>query len=104
MRLILAVCLIAFLAGCSPAIPNKITPEEYELYSQWVTQHFPREPPKHLYFYPRASGFNALGQCNEGLQKQGVDKSLINAIAALGDAEYPLDLDDQKNLRIPWPY
>jgi hypothetical protein len=105
MRLMAALCFIIFLAGCTSAIPNKITPEEYELYSQWTTQHFPKEAPKHLYLAPRTIVFRVFGRgCSEGLQKQGVDKSLINAFAALGQAEFPLDLYDQKNMRIPWPY
>ena len=96
-----------FLAGCSPSIPNKVTPDEYALYSDWATQHFAAKPPEHLFFSSRTFVFDPLapGGCGDRLHADNaVPWSLIKQLHAAGEAEYPLDFYPPSRLRIPWSY
>jgi hypothetical protein len=108
-RVALPACLISlwlvyFLPGYGPAIPNKITPEEYDLYSQWTTQHFPEKAPEHIYFAPRTKIFDPLtDSCKDALHREGVSWSLMKALNALGNAQYPLEFD-KNNTKIPWEF
>jgi hypothetical protein len=99
------VCLAA-LASCQPAIPNRVTAEEYSLYSALAVQHFAGKPPERLFFSSRTLIFDPLERygCGDRLHaSNGVSWSLIKPFHALGQAQYPLDFYDGSNLRIPWP-
>jgi hypothetical protein len=104
MRPFLVFCVVS-LVGCGPTIPNKVTPEEYSLYSDWTAQHFAAKPPAHLFFSSRTFMFDPLEPygCGDRLHaNNGVSWSLIKQLHALGQAEYPVDFYNGRNLRIPW--
>lgn len=95
------------IAGCTPQIPNKITPEEYELYNAWVLQHFESAAPVHLYFDTRTFPLDPFsnGGCGDTLHKEGVSWSMIKQLHVLGEAQYPLDFYSRgQNIKIPWDY
>jgi hypothetical protein len=99
-------CIVIFIPGYAPSIPDKVTSEEYELYSQWATNRFQKEPPRHLYFAARTFVFNPMERngCDKALSRDGVSWSMIRAMHALGEAQYPLSFYDKTKLRIPWEY
>jgi len=104
---VLFICCIVFTTGCTPAIANKVTPEEYELYSEWTAQHFATKTPDHLLFSNRTFVFDPLERygCGDRLHgDNGVPWSQIKQLHALGEAEYPLDFYTKGRLDIPWPY
>jgi hypothetical protein len=107
MRTFLIVCVFA-LAGCSPSVPNKVTPDEYQLYSEWTLQHFAVKTPDHVFFSSRTFTFDPLDRfgCGDRLHADNaVAWSLIKQLHALGEAEYPLDFyQPGRNLHISWPY
>jgi hypothetical protein len=101
----LVACSIAFLPGCTRQIPNKVTADEYAIYSEWTTAHFKKNPPEHLYFSIRTGIFDPLdAPCKGQLEKVGDRRQMMSQLHALGDAEYPLDLDSPDHLHIPWSY
>jgi hypothetical protein len=104
---VLFVCCIVFTTSCTPAISNKVSPEEYELYSAWTAQHFAAKTPDQLFFFSRTFVFDPLEQygCGDTLHgDNGVPWSQIKRLHALGEAEYPLDFYSKGRLDIPWPY
>jgi hypothetical protein len=87
MRAFLIACVFA-LAGCSPNVPNKVTPDEYQLYSEWTIQHFAVKTPDHVFFSSRTFTFDPLERfgCGDRLHKDnGVSWSLIKQLHALGE-------------------
>jgi hypothetical protein len=102
------VCLLVgvfSLTSCQPAIPNKVTPDEYSLYSEWTAKHFATKSPERLFFSSRTFIFDPLERygCGDRLHaSNGIPWSLIKQLHALGQAEYPLDFYNGNNLQIPW--
>lgn len=104
-RLVFVLCWIALLCGCAPQIPNRVTADEYQIYSAWATARFAKNPPDHLYFSGRTGVFDPSHfACGTELEKSGVSSSLAKQLRALGDAEYSLGLDSPTKLQIPWNY
>ena len=107
------VAVIAFavaLSGCGGRIPNKVSSDEYEVYSAWVNTHFSHRAPSNLYISTDTFIFDPIEKtigCSstEMVEKAGVPSSLIRQLHALGEAEYPLDVDSPTSqLRIAWNY
>lgn len=94
--------MLVVLAGCSPKIGSRVAPQEYELYSAWMHHHFPKAPEGTFYLSTRTFAWPAAS-CGQSMKKEGVDTGLVAQLAALGDAEYPLDLR-VPTMKIPWPY
>ena len=104
-RMTLALWAMTALSACTRQIPNKVTADEYALYSAWTTAHFGKSAPEHLYFYSHTGVFDPLQKaCQPALAKDGVSWALIKQLHALGEAEYPLDFYSPTNLKIPWSY
>ena len=102
---LLILCLVAALSSCSRQIPNKITPAEYSLYSQWTSALFKKNPPELRYVSRRTGVFDPLDSaCKSALEKDGASLSLMNEIHALGNAEYLFDVNSNASLQIPWNY
>jgi len=105
VRTLFVLASIAVLSSCARQIPNKVTADEYALYSEWTTTHFGKNPPDHLYFSSRTGVFDPLeAPCKTTLEKDGVNWSLIKQLHALGEAEYPVNFYSATNLQIPWSY
>lgn len=105
LRALFLLGLIAALSGCARQIPNRVTADEYALYSAWITTHFSMSPPHRLYFSSLTGSFDPLdGSCRTPLEKDGVKSSLISQMHALGDARYQLNFYSATNLQIPWSY
>jgi hypothetical protein len=105
LRLLVALVSIAVLSGCAREIPNRVGADEYALYSEWTVAHFGKNPPEHLYFSSRTGAFDPLQtSCQASLEKDGVNRSLMNQLHGLGEAQYPLDFGSSANLQIPWSY
>jgi hypothetical protein len=108
--LLLAASCVAVLAIRAPHIPNKVTTDEYAVYSAWTAAHFLKNGPDQLdrlYFKDRTFKFDPIEPfgCGNALHDQsGVSWSLVKQLSALGDAEYGLDFDSPTNLQIPWKY
>jgi hypothetical protein len=107
---IILVAFVAVLAGCSSRIPNSISPDEYRIYSDYITAHFKSDPGK-LYVNTRTFSFDPLDDdpgspCGKELRRRkGEPFSLAKQFQALGEAEYPLKLTSSgPTLRIPWKY
>jgi hypothetical protein len=106
MRVFL-IAFVLFLAAGPPIIPNKVTPDEYQLYSEWTAQHFAAKAPDQLFFSKRTFVFDPLEKfgCGDRLHADNaVSSSLINQLHALGEAEYALDFYPPSGLRVPWPH
>jgi hypothetical protein len=100
---------LAVLTGCSGPIPNKVSPDEYEVYSEWTKTYVTKRASSSLYIRNRTFAFDPFGtpfQCGKTLHDaEGVPRSFMKQLHALGDAEYPLDLDSaDTRLRVPWKY
>lgn len=105
LRIAFLLCLIALPAGCAHQIPNKVTADEYRVYTAWTATHFAKNPPEHLYFSSRTGVFDPLKDTwKTCLERDGASKSLMTQLHALGDAEYLLDFYSSGNLQIPWSY
>jgi hypothetical protein len=101
------IALMVSVAGCKAQIPNRVTADEYAIYSTWMNQYFSKHAPNNLYLSSHTFKFpSETGGCtNEKLRDAGVPSSLIEPLRDLGDAEYGLAFDDlHKNLLIPWKY
>ena len=102
-------CVVA-LAGCNSRIPNKVSSDEYGIYSEWVNAHFSKRAPSNLYISTRTFVFDPVSRTDgckstEMVEKAGAPSSLIKQLHALGEAEYPLDVDSPNSqLRIAWKY
>jgi hypothetical protein len=104
-RMALLLCLIVVPAGSARQIPNKVMRDEYAIYSAWTSVHFAENPPERLYFSSRTGIFDPLKYVWKAcVEKDGVDKSLMKQLHALGEAEYLLDFDTSGHLQIPWAY
>jgi hypothetical protein len=108
-RIIAAFGLAVVLTGCSAPIPNKVSPDEYEIYSQWMKGYFSKAAPANLYIQRTTFTYDPLenkGACGGAeLHKDGVPWSLLKEIHTLGEAAYPLDVNSPTTkLRIPWKY
>lgn len=102
---LVTICLL--LAGCMPSIPNKVSPEEYEIYTAWVKYRFEKKPPAKLFFGTTTFNEDPLspGGCGNVLHDKGkVSWSLIKQLHALGEARYPVDFYTKRNMIIPWEY
>jgi len=105
VKVLFILSSIAALSSCARQIQNRVTPNEYALYSEWTTSHFGKNPPEHLYFSSKTGVFDPLDvSCKTTLEKDGVKSSLMNQMHALGEAEYPLNFYAASNLQIPWSY
>ena len=108
----MAIVLSGGMISCAfePHISNRITPDEYEIYSAWLQQHFVKQPPKNLFILSRTLIFDPEAATNSGcanaLRQAGVSGRLIAQLHALGDAEFLMRVYPtlDKNLHIPWPY
>jgi hypothetical protein len=106
-RCVAVVVFIASLAGCKLQIPNRVSPDEYSIYSDWMNSYFSKRAPSRLYLATRTFAFppESSGCTNEKIQKAGVPLSLINPLRELGDAEYQLEFDyPEKKIHILWRY
>jgi len=104
-RVVLAIVLVAALSGCTQRIPNKVTEDEYAIYSAWVTSYFSKKPPANLYFSSRTGPSDPVdAPCRTELAKDGVSWSLIKQLHALGEAEFPLDFYAPPHMQISWAY
>jgi hypothetical protein len=111
MRKPLAVIAVVFaIAGCNGRIPNRVTLDEYGVYSQWMKVHFSKNEPKNLYISSRTFVFDPVARtagcrANAVHDKAGVPWSFIKQLHALGEAEYRLpDAYSPTKLDIPWSY
>lgn len=96
------ICLL--LVGCASIIPDKVQPIEYEIYNQWITQRFQKEPPKALYLSRFTSPFSqGSSSCRETMIKDGVSRVMIRALETLGAARFPLQSETSK-IQIPYEY
>ena len=103
--LITIVLSIVAFSGCARQIPNKVTADEYAVYSAWATGHFVKNPPQQLYFSSRTGVFDPLADpWKSCLQKDGASESQMKQLHVLGDAQYALDFYQSSNLQIPWSY
>ena len=84
----LACLLLLGLVGCAARIPEKVSAEEYEVYSAWLRQHFEKESPKVLYLANRTIALSPY--CPDTRRMR--DHSLVFRLAALGEATYALGL------------
>ena len=94
----MTLSFVCFCYGCgSPSLPNKVTPDEYEIYTAWVNQHFEKNPPKKISFNASTINEKSLytGNCGEALRKDGVSQSMIEALAKRNGTFYPLDFQDK---------
>lgn len=98
-----AIVLVVALAGCNNRIPSNVSPDEYEVYAEWLKAHFAKEAPSNLFILSRTFVFDPLetdGCGNPMHDKAGVPWALIKQLHALGEAEYWLP-DASTKLRIP---
>jgi hypothetical protein len=104
---IVVLTLFAALT-CSLRIPNRIAPEEYGVYSDWMKFHFSKNEPINLYLRSSTVAFHPPpdAPCGEkDLHIAGVPWALINQFHALGTVEYRLDVFSQDTkLAVPWSY
>ena len=99
--------LLIVLSGCSPKpaarLPMKVAPEEYEVYSAWLRQHFPKQPSGTLYLATRTNSWT-LWHCDSNpLRAAGGDEELLRQLEDLGEAEFPLDLQTAP-MQVPWAF
>ncbi len=92
--------LLAVLDGCAlaqaPRIPMKIAPEEYEVYTAWLLQRPPKQPPVKLYLTLRTHIVGSLESCIDWLKIAGVEESMIQRLTELGEAQFPFDLEGSR--------
>jgi len=108
LRTILAVALAAYCfldVACTSRIPNRVTTEEMDLYREWLKHQFANQPPEQLYVDDQTFVFDPVrNKCDAALRRtDGVSKALIKQLHALGNADYPLDVESNQ-LKLPWPY
>jgi hypothetical protein len=97
------VALVLTLEGCNGRIPNSVSADEYEIYSEWLKVHFVKEAPGNLYISSRTFVFDPLKETNAC--RTGMPLPLIKQLHALGEAEYRLpDAYSPARLGIPWNY
>ena len=105
-KLVIFVGLVSALACHEPAvrIPNRVQPEEYEVYSAWLQNRFKAAPLGQLYLNVRTSIFDS--HCEKGLREWlKLDGVLVDQFAPLGEAEYRLDVySSPGKLKSPWPF
>jgi len=91
--------------ACTSRIPDKITAEEMNLYREWLKHQFSEHVPEQLYIDDQTFVFDPIqNKCDAALRKiDGVSKTMVKQLHALGNADYPLDVESN-NLRLPWPY
>lgn len=105
-RLSVLALLSLLVTSCTPKIPNAITPDEMDVYRQWLLQRFSREPPKQLYLDNQTFVFDPLseGGCGNSLHREDhVSWSLMKALHGLGNVDYELEMSP-KLWNLPWPY
>ena len=106
-KLVIFVCLLGAPACHELAvrIPNRVQPEEYEVYSAWLQHRFKAAPLGQLYLNVRPM-IRDTSYCEKGLRKwlKG-DGVLVDQFAPLGEAEYRLDVySSPGKLKSPWPF
>jgi len=84
---IIGASVFALILTRSPRIPNAISDEEYEVYSEWTRSHFAKHPPDgQLYLLSRTFKFNPVdqrGACRQPtIGKAHVPASLTRQFAA----------------------
>jgi len=102
--LLLAVCL--GMLGCTPKIPNKVSQDEYDVYREWLKDHFANKAPEQLYLDDQTFVFDPLQHfgCGDLMHKNDhIPWSLIKAQHALGNADYELDVSPS-SMQLPWIY
>ena len=102
--LLLGICFGTL--GCTPKIPNKVTQEEYQVYREWLKNHFASKSPDQLYLDDQTFVFDPLERqgCGDLMHKNDhVPWSLIKALHAVKNADYELDVLHD-NMQLPWAY
>jgi hypothetical protein len=105
--MVTSVSWLAVRTVGAPHIPNKVTMEEYAIYSAWTNLHLSKKAPDQLYFRNRTFQFDTTGVngCGNAMhEKSSVAWPLIKRLSELGEAEYGLDLYSPGKLQIPWKY
>jgi hypothetical protein len=104
MRTLASAMICVLLIGCATRLPDKVQPIEYDVYSQWLTQHFKNEPPKALYISDFTVPFGLKSEyCNAALKESGVSTGMVDALQSLGRASFPLK-NDTSQLHISYPF
>lgn len=108
MRKRLAVVAFVFaIAGWNGRIPNRVSPDEYGVYAQWMKVHFSKNAPNNLYISSHTFVFDPVSSngCRSAAYDKAVPSALIKQLHMLGEAEYWLpDAYSQTKLDIPWSY
>ena len=98
--------LVLAMSGCR-GIPNRVQPEEYNVYSAWLGKRPAKHPPPgNLYISFRTMIYNATQECGKQLRPLlKSDAGLADQLSALGEAQYPLDLySTPPKLKVPMPF
>jgi hypothetical protein len=106
-QVLVIVALVVTLAGCDARVSNKVTPDEYHVYSDWMRLRYSKTTPDNLYLRTHTFAFPTVSDLNfrVAMDKAGVASSLVKQLQVLGDAEYGVDFDSQQTyLRLPWNF
>ena len=95
------------MSGCArtPTLPNRVSADEYAVFSDFIQARFAKRPPVSLYLSSVTFIFDPLDRCGPSIKSGKVDRALAVRLHALGEAQYPLRLEPpDPQLRIPWPF
>jgi hypothetical protein len=99
----IAILVLAAWMVWVPPIPNRVTADEYAVYSAWLRHRAAKQGAATLYlpeltFSPRTE----LADCR--LRRLSPEYRLVTRLRQLGDARYPLDLATKGNINVPFDF
>ncbi len=105
-RHLVVIALVCSIACSRTHIPNRVTADEYDVYSQFLLQRFAKKAPANLQFWSVTVPFVLDERCFEDIEKNNkIPSALIRQQKELGQATSPLDIQNGRdNLMIPWPH
>ena len=97
---ILALCM--FQNACTRALPNTISPYEYDVYSTWLTSHLGHERDRAQEILIKGNTLPVKNLVDP--ERCQLPKRLLEPLLNAGDAEYPIHNTPTERITTPFEF